>query len=440
MRVACELIFFSVRLLVCLILFVPLDPTAPVLLRFAWDPQSFYNSQWEFVEGNDTTKPDRFWMKVNVFRSRYTDTIAISVLPGVIVVQLLIMGTISLYQTMSHKRSVLLTQIWAYKCQSGHMQIMYLAQVTYHLVYNSDLYYLGLTTGTLSFESVGNLTMCFFAFSYSFVNITKARSGKQQLDRYFRLAWEITQLFTTSVVGILLFKHRLTSITEIMDTNGELLRKSTERGAKYCNLSDSCIVFTTNLAIVMVVVALLVGIIPFSISFVFRFHKGAKERRQKYRVASNLAGGAASAKSLDSGTNLCTVVKKSAYADQTDKEVNARGLTSFERHCLGDSLSEFFSDCDDIAYVMCDNDRASSVEAVLLSGFLYFGENVYQSPSVMLLLLARLAPRSFLRSFNVLLIRWYLDLKTGCVGHPSSCTWYAASGEKHTLSKAVCIK
>ncbi|KAE8958793.1 hypothetical protein PR001_g30938 [Phytophthora rubi] len=44
-----------------------------------------------------------------------------------------------LYQVMTHKRSVLLTQIWAYRCQNGRMQVVYLAEVTYHLILSSDL-------------------------------------------------------------------------------------------------------------------------------------------------------------------------------------------------------------------------------------------------------------------------------------------------------------
>ncbi|KAG6956835.1 hypothetical protein JG687_00010354 [Phytophthora cactorum] len=109
-----------------------------------------------------------------------------------------IMGMVSLYEVMSHKRSVLLTQIWAYRCQNGKTQVVYLAEVAYHLIYNSDLYLLGFSTGTLTTESLANLTCCFYAFSYSFINLAKARSGDQQLDRHFRLTWEATQVVITA--------------------------------------------------------------------------------------------------------------------------------------------------------------------------------------------------------------------------------------------------
>jgi len=175
------------------------------------------------------------------------------------------MGMVSLYQTMAHKRSVLLTQIWAYRCQTGRMQLWYLVQISYHLVYNSDLYYLGLTTGTLSIESIGNLTMSFFGFTYTLINLVKPRAGAQRLDRFFRLMWEIIQLFTTGTVGLLLYLNRMASLTMVMEKNGELLRKTTVRGEKYCNLSDSCIVFRINLGLVVFGAALTLVFVPFLI-------------------------------------------------------------------------------------------------------------------------------------------------------------------------------
>ncbi|KAG3114082.1 hypothetical protein PI125_g6767 [Phytophthora idaei] len=148
---------------------------------------NYYNSIWEFVTGVDPSVNDRLTIAINVFRSRYADSVKLSMLPGIVVSQILVMGVISLYQVMSHKRSVLLTQIWAYTCQNGCMQMLYLAQITYHLITSSDLYNLGLVTGTLTTEALINLAFCFFVFSYSFVNLAKARSGEQQLARHFRL-------------------------------------------------------------------------------------------------------------------------------------------------------------------------------------------------------------------------------------------------------------
>ncbi|KAE8903882.1 hypothetical protein PF005_g319 [Phytophthora fragariae] len=88
---------------------IPLCSTGDVCIH------NFFNSLWEWQHYIDPKVNNRVGMNLNTFRSRYADTVAISVLPGVVVMQILLMGIISLYQTMSHKRSVLLTQIWAYR-------------------------------------------------------------------------------------------------------------------------------------------------------------------------------------------------------------------------------------------------------------------------------------------------------------------------------------
>ncbi|KAE9059467.1 hypothetical protein PF007_g30948, partial [Phytophthora fragariae] len=227
---------------------------------------NYYNSLWEWVTGTDST-PGRALMKISVFRNRYADTVALSVLPGMVMVQMLLMGVISLYQIMSHKQSVLLTQIWAYRCQNGRMQVFYLAQITYHLIYNSDLYYVGLVTGTLTVESVANLTFSFFIFSYSFINLAKARSGEQQLDRYFRLTWETMQILITTCVAALLYSIRSQSLSWIVDYNGQLLRKTTTLGKKYCGLHDSCFLMHVNLAVVVAVVSTALGLTALSASY-----------------------------------------------------------------------------------------------------------------------------------------------------------------------------
>ncbi|KAF1785118.1 hypothetical protein GQ600_8113 [Phytophthora cactorum] len=218
---------------------------------------NYYNSLWEWVTGTDGT-PGRALMKISVFRNRYADTAALSVLPGMMI--------------MSHKRSVLLTQIWAYRCQNGRMQVLYLAQVTYHLAHNSDTYYLGLVTGTLTVESLANLTFSFFAFSYSFINLLKARSGMQKLDRHFRLTWEIMQVLITTGVASVLYSSYLTSLPWIVDYNGKLLRKTTVEGAKYCGLHDSCIVMRLNLAIMAVIASTLLGLVALSASYIVQKH------------------------------------------------------------------------------------------------------------------------------------------------------------------------
>uniref|UniRef100_H3GIG6 Uncharacterized protein n=1 Tax=Phytophthora ramorum TaxID=164328 RepID=H3GIG6_PHYRM len=215
---------------------------------------------WEWVSEIAAAKPKRVAMYMNTFRSRYADTVGISVLPGFVVMQIFIMGI------------------------NGKTQVVYLAQVAYHLIYNSDLYLIGFSTGTLTTESLANLTCCFYAFSYSFINLAKSRSGDQQLDRHFRLTWEATQVVITAIPAP----------------------------------------------------------IP---------------------------------------------------------------LTSFEENCLGSAFKKLFHDCDDIAYVTYNGKRCTTVEALLLTGYLYYGEHIYQAGSVMLLVFARMLPRKLLRTFNVLILR-----------------------------------
>ncbi|RLN91851.1 hypothetical protein BBJ28_00015961 [Nothophytophthora sp. Chile5] len=393
---------------------------------------NYYNSLWEFVSGVDTTAKERLWMGVNVFRNRYVDDVALNILPGMVVVQILLMGVISLYQVMSHKRSVLLAQIWAYRCQNGRMQVMYLAQVTYHLVYCSDLYYLGFTTGTLSTESMANLTFSFFAFSYSFINLLKARSGEQQLDRHFRLTWEVMQIFITVAVVVILVQYQVTSLSFIMAKNGELLRKTTARGAAMCNLSDSCIVFTVNLGFVVALASLALGVVPLVLSMVFQYD----DKRKRVIRRASLAAVSAKYQVQDGNATTGSKVVAAGSGGKQLLDGSESPLTSFEQHCLGASFTQLFQDCDDIAYVTHSDKRCTSMEAVLLTGFLYYGTHIYQAPSVVLLLMARVIPRRLLRTFNVLLIRWHLDPKTGVLSHLLSCTWYAASSENYKLAAA----
>ncbi|KAE9266867.1 hypothetical protein PR003_g31971 [Phytophthora rubi] len=361
-------------------------------------------------------------MKISVFRNRYADTVALSVLPGMVVLQMLLMGMISLYQIMSHKRSVLLTQIWAYRCQNGRMQVFYLAQVTYHLAHNSDTYYLGLVTGTLTVESLANLTFSFFAFSYSFVNLLKARSGVQKLDRHFRLTWEIMPVVITTGVASILYASHLTSLPWIVDWNGKLLRKTTVEGAKYCGLHDSCIVMYLNLVIVTVIVSTLLGLIALSASYVAQSHSKPWEHWNPSETRIHL--GSSHDRSFEGPNTPKTALEKVARGQMprvgvlprarfailggkhrrvgpTDHQL-ATTLTTFEEYCLGSEFTKLFMDCDDFAYVTFMNKRCTSVEALLLTGYLFYGKHVYQAPSVVLLLLARLLPPKFLRTFTAL--------------------------------------
>ncbi|KAE9260848.1 hypothetical protein PF001_g32600, partial [Phytophthora fragariae] len=183
-------------------------------------------------------------------------------------VQMLLMRVISLYQMMIHKHSVLLTQIWAYRCQNSRMQVVYLAEVTYHLIFRSDLYYLGLTTGTLTVEVVANLTFSFFVLPY--INLLKARSGGQQLDRHFRLTWETMQILITPCITALLMTVRETSLSFVVDWNGEMQRKTMVPGAKYCKLNDSYIPLNVNLAVVVLAISTALDLIAFAVSFIIQ--------------------------------------------------------------------------------------------------------------------------------------------------------------------------
>ncbi|RLN85885.1 hypothetical protein BBJ28_00017108 [Nothophytophthora sp. Chile5] len=391
---------------------LPVCSTGDVCVR------NMYNSVWEYTNDVDAADPKRLSQIISVFRSRYADTVALSVLPGVVVGQILLMGIISLYQVMSHKRSVLLAQIWAYRSQNGRMQPVYLAQITYHFLYNSNLYYLGLSTGTVSSASVVNLTLRFFAFAYSFVNLIKARSGDQILDRHFRLLWEAILLAATVCVAVVLSDLRLTSLAFIGDLNGELLRRTSARGAMYCGLQDSCYVFTINLVMEIAVFAAALGLITLILTLVVKWYIKRREGTTKTYKVDNAA-----TKGITNAT---------ATGDSQKCQ-----LTSFEQNCLGGEFTRLFRDCDDIAYTTYMNKRCTSVEALLLTGYLFYGQHVYQATSVVLLLVGRLLPRKVTRTFNQLLVRWHMDPDDGTLSHAMTCTWYTASAENYKLSEAT---
>ncbi|KAH7459567.1 uncharacterized protein KRP23_15127 [Phytophthora ramorum] len=66
--------------------------------------RNYYTSLWEWRPYVAPENPTRLAMFLNTFRSRYADKVALSVLQGVVVMQMLFMGMISLYQVMSHTR------------------------------------------------------------------------------------------------------------------------------------------------------------------------------------------------------------------------------------------------------------------------------------------------------------------------------------------------
>lgn len=394
--------------------------------------------------------------------------------------QMLIMGIVGLYQIMSHRRSVLLTQIWAYRCQNGHMQVVYLAQVTYHLIYNSDAYFLGLTTGTLTTESLANLVFCFFVFSYCSINLAKARSGDQRLDRHFRLTWEALQPLIVGAVGLLLYQTYRTPLTFVLNLNGELLRKTTARGRRICNLSDSCIVYTVNLAIVFAVASTVLGLSAMAAGFVMRRFGRSNQnavadstiRARKAVVArfepsvgipqTNEKFPPTSIVPVTDGfvTRISTAPRVALllpaisgepgedsvtpFNDPHPVKTKPNGpampsvdqLTSFERHCLGNPFERLFYDCGDIAYITHEGRRCSSVEAILLTGFLFYGEHVYRAQAIVLLLVGRWVPYRLLQTFNMLFTRWRVDLQRGQLDPGASCPWHLACDQPRHLVQA----
>ncbi|KAJ8531695.1 hypothetical protein ON010_g14266 [Phytophthora cinnamomi] len=329
---------------------IPLCSTGDVCIH------NYFNSLWEWLNYVSKDQPGRAGMVVNSFRTRYADTVDINILPALVVAQILLMGIVCFYQVMPHKRSVLLTQIWAYRCQNGHMQVVYLAQIIYHLVFYSDLYMIGLATGTLTGESIANLTCCTFAFSYSFINLLKARSGSQQLDRHFRLTWETMQLVTTICVGSILLSVKRTPFESIITKNAEILRKTSSRGAKFCGLNDSCILFTVDMASVIAIMAVGLGTVALAISFTV-----AKVTPKAKSVVRSLV--LTELHNLKDSGSFQKVTKKEIDGIASEKKLATQqvDLTTFERHCIGIPFKRLFRDCDDIAISLLRGTRLPGI-------------------------------------------------------------------------------
>ncbi|KAE9268357.1 hypothetical protein PF008_g31143, partial [Phytophthora fragariae] len=399
---------------------------------------NYYNSLWEWISELDSSV-ERVAEYINVSCNRYADTVALSVLPGIVMVQMLLMRVISLYQMMIHKRSVLLTQIRAYRCQNSRMQVVYLAEVTYHLIFRSDLYYLGLATGTLTVEVVANLTFSFFVLPY--INLLKAHSGGQQLDRHFRLTWETMQILITPCITALLMTVRETSLSFVVDWNGEMQRKTMAPGAKYCKLNDSYIPLNVNLAVVVLAISTALDLIAFAVSFIIQKRSQYWENVRSFassvsrRTSSTYAVRDASRRpSQGPAITLDEVVKPVQALRTFERQLGRRssghldGAGSdrfrgffhhseaqsilgerqelrvlrlpphFLHHYLGSPFTKLFKDCDDFAYMAFVGKRCTAIEALLLTCYLFYGQYVYQAGSVVLLLMARLIPPKLLRT------------------------------------------
>ncbi|KAG7388622.1 hypothetical protein PHYPSEUDO_012113 [Phytophthora pseudosyringae] len=244
------------------------------------------------------------------------------------------------------------------------------------------------------------------------------------------------QIVITPCVASALMSVRQTSLSLIVDWNGELLRKTTARGAKYCKLNDSCILITVNLALVVLFVSTVLGLVAFALSFIIQKRSKHWESIQSFASSVSRRSSALYAvrDSGSQGTTKATLDKTNRQDDSTEP---LQGLTTFEEHCLGCPFTRLFKDCDDFAYMNFMGKRCTTVEALLLTGYLFYGQNIYQAGSVVLLLTARLIPRKMLRTFNVLLIRWHMDPENGSLSHALSCTWYHASNENYKLSEAT---
>ncbi|KAE8979843.1 hypothetical protein PR003_g25056 [Phytophthora rubi] len=235
------------------------------------------------------------------------------------------------------------------------------------------------------------------------------------------------QLVTTIGVGSILLSVPFESI---ITKNAEILRKTSARGAKYCGLNDSCILFTVDMATVIAVLALCLGAAALIIAFVVT--KVTTKASSVVRSTDQVFEEVQNFKDDDSLQNA-----RYLAASEKKQATTCADLTTFEKHCIGVPFRRLFRDCDDISYVMYNGKRCTTVEALLLTGHLYYGEHVYEASSVILLLLARLVPTKVVRTFNILLLRWHLDPKDGTLSEAFSCTWHHATTEDHKLAGAT---
>ncbi|KAL4086045.1 hypothetical protein PRIC1_014668 [Phytophthora ramorum] len=232
-------------------------------------------------------------------------------------------------------------------------------------------------------------------------------------------------LTSTMIAFAGLSSLRLTSLAFIGEQNGELLRRTSVRGAKYCGLNDSCYVFTVNLVFV-------VATLSFTMGFVANL--GAiVEKRVARSMQLTMRRGA----TIHITPQSSSAFKFSNKVGPQMADLQRLKLTTFEENCLGGQFTRLFYDCEDFAYVTFRGKRCTTVEALLLTGYLFYGQHVYQATSVVLLLVARVMPRKVIRTFNVLLIRWRIDPDEGTLSHALSCSWYGASAERFTLAEAV---
>lgn len=227
-------------------------------------------------------------------------------------------------------------------------------------------------------------------------------------------------------------------LESILSTNAEILRKTSSLGAKYCGLNDACIIFTINAPTIITLLSAVLGLLAVTTSIVVK-----RTSPKVMRAVLSSRGSQGSSRSVSSSRdivearNIATIRFSLNKRNQTipaESLPSQSRLTSFEENCLGSPFRKLFYDCDDFAYKMYNGKCCTTVESLLLTGYLYYGEHIYQATSVLLLIVARLLPRKLLRTFNVLILRWHLNPTTGTLTHALSCTWYTASKENHALN------
>lgn len=386
--------------------------------------RTYYNSQPDYHVSVASASSADLSLVPSTFGFRYADSYDLSILPGLVVVQIMLISILALYQVMLQKRSVLLTQIWAYRCQNGLAQFVYLFQITYHLYLYSDLYFIALITGTASVETVMNLTCCAYAFSYSFVNIIKARIGQQRLHRTFRLTWEMLPLAFSGALGYTISANRTVQIHSLMTMLGDPLSRSTSaKGMKRCAATETCVVFKGNLALLIVVLALFLWFVAEVIVLGLRLMESPSPVEELRSVARSLQT------AVSRPMRWLMHAKSAVRVETQSAPTKVDALTTFEQFCLGGPFHRLFQDCETISAIERASvtggavTRYSTLEAVALAGFIFNGNYLYRADDTPLLLVTRILPTSMLRTFNFLVIRWRVDMDRATVAMPTVCHW-----------------
>lgn len=124
------------------------------------------------------------------------------------------------------------------------------------------------------------------------------------------------------------------SLLLIMTESGELLHNTTVKGAKYCNLTDSCLVSTANLGFV-------IAFAPLTVIVVTMSGDRALERHDIWTLRCSRGQNVVHDASEQSRPDTSTIKR-------LDSGENDSGQTSCECHCLGTRSTTFFNNCEDV--------------------------------------------------------------------------------------------